>query len=85
MTCYASSSNAGKALSREFLLGRLWNNRTDTQYLRVYVRHLRQKIEVEPERPHYVLTEMGVGYRLLAPTESGGKSRITSDEPLARL
>jgi two-component system, OmpR family, KDP operon response regulator KdpE len=62
--------HAGKALSREFLLGRLWNNRTDTQYLRVYVRHLRQKIEVEPERPHYVLTETGVGYRLRTPTES---------------
>jgi two-component system, OmpR family, KDP operon response regulator KdpE len=61
---------AGKALTREFLLGRLWNNLTDAQYLRVCVRHLRQKIEVDPERPYYVLTETGVGYRLRAPTES---------------
>jgi two-component system, OmpR family, KDP operon response regulator KdpE len=48
--------HAGKGLTHEFLLGKLWNNLTDAQYLRVYVRHLRQKIEVDPERPHYVLT-----------------------------
>jgi two-component system, OmpR family, KDP operon response regulator KdpE len=62
--------HAGKALTREFLLGALWNRLTDAQYLRVYVRRLRQKIEVDPERPHYVLTETGVGYRLRTPTES---------------
>src|ERR1700737_3345924 len=58
--------HAGQALTREFLLGKLWSF-TDVQYLRVYVRHLRQKIEVDPERPQYVLTEAGVGYRLRAP------------------
>src|SRR5205085_1955554 len=40
---------------------------TDAQYLRVYVRQLRQKIEADPERPQHVLTETGVGYRLRAP------------------
>jgi two-component system, OmpR family, KDP operon response regulator KdpE len=40
---------------------------TDAQYLRVYVRQLRQKIEDHPERPHYITTETGVGYRLRAP------------------
>ena len=40
---------------------------TDAQYLRVYVRQLRQKIEADPERPQYVLTETGIGYRLRAP------------------
>ena len=59
--------HAGQALTREFLLGKLWSSFTDVQYLRVYVRHLRQKIEVDPERPQYVLTEAGVGYRLRAP------------------
>ena len=74
--------HAGKALTREFLLGTLWNRLTDAQYLRVYVRRLRQKIEVEPERPHYVLTETGVGYRLRTPTERvEGISRIISDGP----
>ncbi len=59
--------HAGKVLTHKFLLGELWDNFTDAQYLRVYVRQLRQKIEADPERPHYVLTETGIGYRLRAP------------------
>jgi two-component system KDP operon response regulator KdpE len=59
--------HAGKVLTHKFLLGELWDQLTDAQYLRVYVRQLRQKIEDDPERPHYVLTETGVGYRLRAP------------------
>jgi two-component system, OmpR family, KDP operon response regulator KdpE len=59
--------HAGKVLTHKFLLGELWNDLTDAQYLRVYVRQLRQKIEADPERPHYVLTETGIGYRLRAP------------------
>jgi two-component system KDP operon response regulator KdpE len=59
--------HAGKVLTHKFLLGELWDDLTDAQYLRVYVRQLRQKIEADPERPHYVLTETGIGYRLRAP------------------
>jgi two-component system KDP operon response regulator KdpE len=59
--------HAGKVLTHKFLLGTLWDDLTDAQYLRVYVRQLRQKIESDPERPQYVLTETGVGYRLRAP------------------
>ena len=59
--------HAGKVLTHKFLLGELWDNLTDAQYLRVYVRQLRQKIEVDPERPQYILTETGIGYRLRAP------------------
>jgi len=59
--------HAGKVLTHKYLLGELWDNLTDAQYLRVYVRQLRQKIESDPERPHYILTETGVGYRLRAP------------------
>jgi two-component system KDP operon response regulator KdpE len=58
--------HAGKVLTHKFLLGNLWDEPTDTQYLRVYVRQLRQKIEADPERPHYLLTETGIGYRLRA-------------------
>ena len=58
--------HAGKVLTHRFLLGELWDDLTDAQYLRVYVRQLRQKIETDPERPQYVLTETGVGYRLRA-------------------
>jgi two-component system KDP operon response regulator KdpE len=59
--------HAGKVLTHKFLLSQLWDNLTDAQYLRVYVRQLRQKIEADPERPHYILTETGIGYRLRAP------------------
>ena len=59
--------HAGKVLTHKFLLGELWDDLTDAQYLRVYVRQLRQKIETDPERPQYVLTETGIGYRLRAP------------------
>ncbi|QQO16402.1 response regulator transcription factor [Bradyrhizobium diazoefficiens] len=56
--------HAGKVLTHRFLLKALWDELTDAQYLRVYVRQLRQKIEADPERPQYVLTETGIGYRL---------------------
>ena len=59
--------HAGKVLTHRFLLGELWDPLTDAQYLRVYVRQLRQKIEADPERPQFILTETGIGYRLRAP------------------
>jgi two-component system, OmpR family, KDP operon response regulator KdpE len=59
--------HAGKVLTHRFLLGQLWSDLTDAQYLRVYVRQLRQKIEADPEQPRYILTETGIGYRLRAP------------------
>jgi two-component system KDP operon response regulator KdpE len=59
--------HAGKVLTHKLLLGELWDNLTDAQYLRVYVRQLRQKIEADPEQPQYILTETGIGYRLRAP------------------
>jgi two-component system KDP operon response regulator KdpE len=59
--------HAGKVLTHKFLLGELWDDLKDPQYLRVYVRQLRQKIEADPERPKYILTETGIGYRLRAP------------------
>ncbi|MGC1711284.1 MAG: response regulator transcription factor [Methyloceanibacter sp.] len=58
---------AGRVLTHKFLLKELWAAPIDPQYLRVYVRQLRQKIEPDPERPRYSLTETGVGYRLSAP------------------
>ena len=58
--------HAGKVLTHRFLLKELWDELTDAQYLRVYVRQLRQKIEADPERPQLLLTETGIGYRLRA-------------------
>jgi two-component system KDP operon response regulator KdpE len=58
--------HAGKVLPHKFLLGKLWSNLTEPQYLRVCVGHLRRKIEVAAGRPQYVLTVPGIGYRLRA-------------------
>ncbi|MEI9406744.1 response regulator transcription factor [Mesorhizobium argentiipisi] len=55
---------AGKVLTHQFLMKQIWNDSTDVQYLRVYVRQLRQKIERTPDQPRYIITETGVGYRL---------------------
>jgi two-component system KDP operon response regulator KdpE len=59
--------HAGKVLTHKFLLNALWSIPIDPQYLRVYVRQLRQKIEPDPTRPQYILTETGIGYRLRSP------------------
>jgi two-component system KDP operon response regulator KdpE len=59
--------HAGKVLTHRYLLKELWDEPTDTQYLRVYVRQLRRKIEADPERPQYILTDTGIGYRLRSP------------------
>ena len=56
--------HAGKVLTHRYLLEQIWDGTTDVQYLRVYVRQLRQKIEATPDQPQYILTETGVGYRM---------------------
>jgi two-component system KDP operon response regulator KdpE len=58
--------HAGKVLTHKHLLREVWRNESvDPQYLRVYVRQLRQKIEADPSSPRHVLTEPGIGYRLV--------------------
>ena len=56
--------HAGKVLTHKLILREVWGGDTDVQYLRIYIRALRQKIEPDPERPTHILTETGVGYRL---------------------
>jgi len=58
--------NAGKVLTHRAILHEVWGGETDVQYLRMYIRTLRQKIEADPEQPKHILTEQGVGYRLRA-------------------
>ena len=60
-------AHAGKVLTHRMMLREVWGGDTDVQYLRIYIRALRQKIEADPERPVHILTETGVGYRLRAP------------------
>jgi two-component system, OmpR family, KDP operon response regulator KdpE len=56
--------HAGKVLTHRFLMQEVWGPSCDVQYLRIYVRQLRQKIEPERASPAHILTETGVGYRL---------------------
>jgi two-component system, OmpR family, KDP operon response regulator KdpE len=56
--------NAGKVLTHRAIMREVWGPTVDVQYLRIYVRQLRQKLERHPERPEHILTETGVGYRL---------------------
>lgn len=60
--------HSGKVLTHQQILREVWgpNYLDQTQYLRVYVAHLREKLEVDPSKPTLVLTEAGVGYRLMA-------------------
>lgn len=60
-------AHAGKVLTHKFLLREVWGGEADVQYLRIYIRGLRQKLESDPEQPRLILTEQGVGYRLQAP------------------
>lgn len=61
------AQHAGKVLTHQFVLKQVWGPAADIQYLRVYVRQLRQKIEKLPDQPIYITTETGVGYRLREP------------------
>lgn len=59
--------NAGRVLTHQHLLREVWGPgfTTETHYLRVLVSGLRQKLGDDPADPHYIVTEQGVGYRLL--------------------
>lgn len=56
--------HAGKVITHQHLLSQVWGDTAEVQYLRVYVRQLRQKIGDSAEAPEYITTETGVGYRL---------------------
>ena len=60
-------AHAGKVLTHNMILRELWGPATDVQYLRIYIRALRQKIERDTDKPEYIMTETGVGYRLRGP------------------
>lgn len=69
-------ANAGKPLSHRRLLQAVWGPEygEETENLRVVINQLRKKIESDPARPKYILTEPWVGYRFLAPKGSGAKA-----------
>jgi two-component system KDP operon response regulator KdpE len=57
--------NEGRVLPHSYLLTQVWGPEyvDEVNYLKLYVRYLRQKIEKDPSNPDYILTEWGVGYR----------------------
>jgi two-component system KDP operon response regulator KdpE len=61
------ASNAGRVLTHQSILTHVWGpaDAEHTEYLRVYMRQLRKKLEAEPERPQHILTEPGIGYRFI--------------------
>jgi two-component system KDP operon response regulator KdpE len=66
---YELVTNAGRVLLHQDLLRKVWGRGygEETEYLRVYVRYLRQKLEPDSSKPRYILTEPGVGYRFADP------------------
>ena len=60
-------NNAGKVLTQRQLLNQVWgpNAVEHSHYLRIYMGHLRQKLEIDPARPQHLLTETGIGYRFM--------------------
>jgi two-component system KDP operon response regulator KdpE len=60
------AQHAGKVVTRQQIMKQVWgaSHLDDTHYLRIVVRNLRKKIEIDPTRPRILLTELGVGYRL---------------------
>jgi len=62
------ASNHGRVLTHQSILSHVWDpaDADHTEYLRVYMRQLRKKLEENPERPQYVITEPGIGYRFMA-------------------
>jgi two-component system, OmpR family, KDP operon response regulator KdpE len=64
-------SHAGKVVTHRQLLREVWGpaQADEVQYLRVFIRGLRQKVEPDPTRPTHIITELGVGYRLQLPPE----------------
>jgi two-component system KDP operon response regulator KdpE len=63
------ATNAGRVVTSPQLLREVWgpSHAEDGHYVRVYMGHLRQKLEADPAQPRYLLTETAVGYRLLLP------------------
>src|SRR4030042_1163154 len=73
---YHLINNAGWVMTHENLLSKVWGYeyRQESQYVRLYIRYLRQKIEPDPDHPRYILTERGAGYRFVD-WQHGGKEK----------
>ncbi len=74
------AQHSGNVVTHQFLLREVWGDEhvDDTHYLRIFVRKLRRKIEADPTQPHILLTELGVGYRLVSADQPPAASAVTA-------
>jgi len=73
--------NVGKLLTHRTILREVWGAGygDESHYLHVYISQLRRKIEAEPTRPRYLLTEPGAGYRLVEPRDNEPARRVSPE------
>jgi len=73
--------NAGKLVGQRQLLQQVWGPEygSETNYLRVHMAHIRRKLEPDPSRPRYFITEPGMGYRFDAATEGASEAATGAD------
>ena len=78
---YHLVQNAGWVVPHDQLLAKVWGYeyRDETHYLRLYVNYLRQKIEIDPSNPQYILTDRGVGYRFVELERTEDVDDLTKD------
>jgi two-component system KDP operon response regulator KdpE len=79
---HALATHAGLVMTHQQLIKEIWGSRAgNIQYLRILVRKLRQKVEVDPTRPALIISESGVGYRLdqTASGSASGRREVPSD------
>jgi two-component system KDP operon response regulator KdpE len=77
------AQHSGNVVTHQFLLREVWGNEhiEDTHYLRIFVRKLRRKIEADPTQPRILLTELGVGYRLVSADPQAPALAATAPTP----
>ncbi len=65
------TTNAGRVILHEDLLSKVWGPeyRDEIDYLRVYIHHLRQKVEEDPSKPKFILSRPGIGYTFVSPNQ----------------
>lgn len=71
------ASNKGRVLTHQSILTNVWGpaDADHTEYLRVYMRQLRKKLEADPDKPQHIITEPGIGYRFLTDVSEHGPIR----------
>jgi two-component system, OmpR family, KDP operon response regulator KdpE len=80
------AQHSGNVVTHQFLLREVWGDEhvEDTHYLRIFVRKLRRKIEADPTQPRILLTELGVGYRLVS-ADHPAAAPVAVPAPASRL